>query len=514
MIAGITIAFTASALLLVILNKFNLPSIPIYLSAGILTGLAIDAYQEITRQQFQILEQAVVQDLIFIGLGFLVFISISQVVLDKNRETSLNSFKTAIFISTTSLLFGMGASLYLGLNLTEAFLIGFAAAFGSSLANFDFVEAKARENHIYGWIIEDLDLYQDILAVIAAATFVIIFSEMTPLTNVFVAIAFILGALILRTLLNKIYLRYEFQNEILMLLGVTVFVGLTLLAEQLGLTALTGILAAGLIFIDTELGFQIHERLSPLKDFFTVLSFYAIGLLLTNITLTSILIAAGLTIYVAILRPAIQLFALNLQGYDLRTSYLTSLGNNEISEITVLTALLLLDAMFIQAISNQVFVGVTLGFALTMIISHSLEYRGPEMFERYLPDYEFDPERQKLPVELKNRIILAGFDDKTQGLVELLDQNEVIAVDYSLEKIEEAEKLDIYHILGDLNSMQTWRRLKYQDAKIIVSAVSESETIAKVEALDTSAKIITLDNDRDKEEIAEEIRDMFRSELE
>lgn len=515
MIYGITLAFVASALLLVVLNKFDLPSIPVYLAAGAVTGTVLELFESYLNVDIELFDPSVLQDLIFIGLGFLVFYSISRVVLDKRRETSLDSFKAASVITFSSLALGFGISLFFGFNVSEAFLIGFASAFGSSLANFGFVESEARKDHIYGWIIEDLNLYQDIFAVLAAVIFVITFSEAIPLVNVFLVALFILGALISRIILNKVYLRYELDNEIIMLLGMTTFVGSTLLAEQVGVTALTGILAAGLIFIDTELGFQVRERLSAIRDFFTALSFFAIGLLLTSLTSTALIVAGVLTAYVVVFRPLILIFTLSLQGYDLRTAYLAALGNNEISELTILTGLLLLDAMALEVftVSQDIFVGLALGFAATMISSHSLEINGFQILEKYFSSYEFEPKRKKLPVKLSDHVILAGFDDKTQGLVEVLEGRDVVAVDYSLERIEEAEELGIYHILGDLNSMKTWDYANYEEANLIISGTSESDVIKMIDDLDTFAKKVTVNSDFDKYEIDDKIREMLKEEI-
>ena len=507
MIYGIGAAFIISAFFLIIVQRFKIPEIPTYLFAGLVTGLFLELLERRDFIGSDILDEALLQDFIFIGLGFLVFFSITRFVLDKNTTTSLDAFKASMWLSIISFIGVFGLASFAGFEPVESFLLGFAGAFGSSLANMNLVREEVRENHIYGWLTEDINFFQDIFAVLLGVGFLVFYSSSGSFEQAFLVLLMIISALGLRKILHRIFVSMDFSSEVLMLLGVASFVSITLLTELLGLTALAGVLISGLLFIDTELGFEVRERLSSIKDFFTALSFFSIGLIIQIPTFSVVLPALALVLFVSVLRPLVLLLFLNVQGYDLRTSYLAALDSNEISELSILTTILLLPL-----ISSEVFAIVILGFAVSMVVSSLTGDIGMKVFEKWMAGYEFDPEKGSVTREISNHVIFAGYDDKTRALSDLVNKDRIVAVDYSLDRIETAERDGVYHVLGDMFSTNTWRHINYRDAAVIVSGVSDQELINKIEALDTGASIVSLDSSNSGE-IDDELRSMLKDAL-
>ncbi|EHK00968.1 hypothetical protein HRED_10322, partial [Candidatus Haloredivivus sp. G17] len=71
------------------------------------------------------------------------------------------------------------------------------------------------------------------------------------------------------------------ENELVLLSGIATLISIVWITESTGVSALAGIYAAGLMLVNTELGFRVRERFTAVKDFFTALSFISIGYLLT-----------------------------------------------------------------------------------------------------------------------------------------------------------------------------------------------------------------------------------------
>lgn len=510
MILGIATAFIVSAVLIAVTRKLDVPEIPLYILSGILVSFVYNYFDAEGFLGGELYGEGLLEQFVFVGMAFLVFFSITKFVIDNGRETALDSFKASIWVTLISFTLVAGLAGYMEYGLVESFVFGFAGAFGSSLVNVGLVREEARENHIYGWLIEDINFYQDLLALLLALAFINFYTGSTNFYSLFIALGLILIALALRKILNTLFKRYDFEEEIIMLLGISTFVFITALSETLGLTALTGVLVSGLLFINTELGFEVRERLSSIKDFFIALAFFSIGTIIKIPSNQLLLVATALVIFVTIIRPLLLLTFLSVQGYDLRTSYLAALGNNEISEITVLTTIILLPL-----ITNEIFSTIILAFATSIIIANFSENIGKQIFESKLSDYEFDPEKQSRPSELTNHYIIAGFDDKTQQITNQLENETIIVIDYSLERIKEAEKQQLYHVLGDINSKQTWNHVNFKEAKAIISAASNPQTIQKIKKLDTKAKKILLeekDQDKVNKRLAEKLKQALKNE--
>lgn len=507
MILGLAAAFIISAALLLAVNRYELPEIPIYLVSGMVLSFLIDQALEIGLISASPIEEVLMRELAFLGLGVMVFFATTRFVLDKNRSTSLDSFKASMWISMVSFAGFAGALSFIGLGFQESLLFGFAAAFSSSLIDSKVIEEEARSNHIHGWLTEDFNLYQDIVAVLAVSCLAALFTGSEMIALISGSLLFVSSALILRKKFSDVALKITGQeNELIMLLGVSTLVSMVLISEQAGLTALPGLIAAGLLFTDTELGFEVRERLSSIKDFFTAIAFFSIGGILQLPGAMYLAAAVGLTLFVVVVRPLLTMMFLELQGYDLRTSFLVGAQTNEVSEVSALAALI-----FSSVIGSQAFSAIAVAFTASIVLSHLSEFYSHQIFERVLSEYEFNSEKESLPAKFEDHVIIAGFDHKTQGLIQEIPR-QVIVIDYDLERIIEAEESGVFHILGDLNSTRTWERAKVSQASIIVSAVESVPS--KLGEIDTEAEKILVTSERDSKEIEEELKKILSEKIE
>lgn len=502
MIYEITLVFMAVAITTAVLNRFSIPSLPVYILTGFFTGLAVRS----TGYSTFIGEEAL-QNMIYLGLAIVVFYATTRFSLDRTRSTSLDSFKSSIYVSVVSFTVFTGTGLILEFNALESVIIGMLSAFGSTLVNSCIVDDELKENHIHGWLTEDINLYQDIIVVILIVSLFSYITTGTLFASLTASILILSTALMLRKPLSHYFLRLTTESEIISLLGLSTFIGLTLITENYGLTAITGIIASGFLFTDTELGYKIREQTKPVKDFFAALSFFSVGMLI-KMPETEYLIISGLLIaFITTVRPLITALTLYVEGYDVRTSYLAGFEMNEASEISLLAAIIISPF-----ISEGLFASAVIVFAFTVILSHISELYERAFFDRFLSRYEFEPEKKDLPAEIKDHIIVAGFDDKTQKIVDILDNESVVVIDYDLERIQEAEDKGLYHVLGDLYSDKTWDKADYRDADAVVSAVSDQKLIDKINSLDTVASKLTI-SDTDRDKIDEELKQMIKEKL-
>lgn len=506
MILSISLSLLIAGSLLVLLNRTEIPEIPVYIFSGLalsfVTSLGVS--RGFISQGF--VETEIMRELALLGLSILVFYSTSGMLVDANRSTAVNAFKSSLLLSVISFFGITGISLYLDFTVIEALMFGVTASVGSTLLDSGLVKEEARKDHIFGWLTEDMNFYDDLFGLTAITVILSSFTGIYPFQGFLISLAVILFALISRDIYSRVMIRFtEGINELILLCGITTLVGFVWLTELAGLSALAGVYAAGLIMVNTELGYRVRERFSAVKDFFTALSFISIGYILTVPGTGYIVIAAVLVVFTTVVRPLIGSQILKLQGYDLRTSFMASIQSAQISEIVVVGALLL------SPLTNYpVFEVISIAFISTTLISHLIEDREQQIFETLFSSYELDPEKSLIPEDLDDHVIIAGYDWKTEGLEELVERP-VIVVDYSLERVEEAERRNIPHILADLNSDKTWEKLKVEQASVIVSAIESSKVMNKISDLDTEAEKVLIQSDSD--EVREELRKMLRRSL-
>lgn len=503
MIIEITLIFIAVAASAAALNRFDIPSLPLYILTGFLTGLLLRY-----TGQTAFVDMEVLQNMIYLGLAIVVFYATTRFNLDRTRSTSLDSFKSSIYISIISLIIFTGTALTLDFPIVDSIIIGMLAAFGSTLVNSKVVDNELKENHIHGWLTEDINLYQDIIAVTIVVSLFSYISTGLIFISLMASLLILAAMLMIRKPLSHRFLNITKDREIISLLALSSFIGLTLITENHGLTALTGIIAAGFLYTDTELGYIIRERTRPVKDFFAALSFFSIGILIQVPEGEYLLISGLLIAFITVIRPLLTALTLYVEGYDVRTSYLAGFEMNEASEISLLAALIVSPFISEGLLSAAVTV-----FAFTVFISHISEMHDRAFFDRFLSSYEFDPEKEELPRDPEGHTIIAGFDDKTQGLTDILDEEDTVVIDYDLDRIHEAEEKGLYHLLGDLYSGKTWEKAKYKDADMIVSAVSDQGVIDKIEGLETDAETIII-SESDGEDVDAALKQMIREKIE
>ena len=506
MIISISLALMIAGTLLVALNRTDIPEIPIYLGSGLLLSSLVSIAQSRGIVSHEFIEAEIMREIALLGLSILIFYSTSGRLLDPKRSTAINSFKASMWLSVVSFAGVTGLSLYFGFNSLESLLFGVTASLGSTLLDSGLVKEEARKNHIYGWITEDIDFYDDLFGIVVLTLILASVGGIVPFTGLMVSMALILSALLMREYFSSLILKITGgENELVLLSGIATLISLVWITESTGVSALAGIYAAGLLLVNTELGFRVRERFTAVKDFFTALSFISIGYLLTLPGLRYVGVVIGLVLFVSFIRPLFMTQVLRLQGYDLRTSFMASVQSAQISEIVVVGSLLLAPLT-----QSPVFETVAIGFTITTLIAHLVEDREQYIFDRIFSDYELDSEKSFVPNDIDNHVILAGYDWKTKELEKLVDKD-VIVADYSLERVQDADEKGLPHVLADLHSDEAWEKLRVEKASVIVSAINDPELINKIEGLDVEAEKILLTSD--SEEVRDELREMLAEAL-
>ncbi len=473
-----TVMFVAASAILLILNKFSHPTVPGFILAGIALNNYIPESEMITFSQ--------------IGIAFLVFVFGLKTDLTRLKAVARESLSSAlvqiVFLGSAAYLVAQG----IGLNMLNSLYIAAAACLSSSLVGLELIESEVRVDILHGRLAESIQLVQDTFALILIAILTAEINSISIALNITYLFALVGLALLFRKFVfQKVAEATEGSRELLMLLSLSILTGFIGLAELLGSSIIIGSCAAGLAVSKFPENMEILDTVGSLKDFFSAIFFIALGSLISFPSVKTALLTLFLTISTLYLVPGITAITLMIHGYDKRTSYLTGLSLDQVSEFALIIAI---QAYIAGTIEPFVFQSIILSATLTMIISSYTSRHEEKIYQvtsRMSPievNSKKIRDKTSLPENPQDHVILLGFDTQGKEIAEALkeENQEVIVIENNPEKIDELEKED-YYIYGDVVDHENWKKASYRDAELIISTIPFEEVSQKVLDLDTNA---------------------------
>ncbi len=211
-------------------------------------------------------------------LLFLVGLNLQPAKLAKLfRKTSLLTFTTSMLFGCVSLLF----ALLLGFDIHSSVLFGAAMMFSSTVVGLKLISTTTLHHKRTGEIMTSVLLLQDVLAIL-----VILFITVEKSNHVLVTFAMLAGKFVLVCLLSFVGVRYTVMPllrkfDMVQEYSFVATLGWCLLwaevAHILGLSYEMGAFIAGLSIASCRVAVAIAEHLKPLREFFLILFFFAVG---------------------------------------------------------------------------------------------------------------------------------------------------------------------------------------------------------------------------------------------
>ena len=195
------------------------------------------------------------------------------------KSTVVAVFSSAIFIAT-----GFGVASLFGYSLSDALIIGAAMMFSSTIIGIKLLPTTVLHHRHIGDLMIGLLLLQDLLAIIVLmALYSAAAGDTTEMGG---SLALSLASLPLlglgawaavRYVLLPMITRFDRFHEYIFLLALGWCLGLAESAELLGLSAEIGAFIAGISLATSPISQYIAVNLKPLRDFFLILFFFAVG---------------------------------------------------------------------------------------------------------------------------------------------------------------------------------------------------------------------------------------------
>ncbi|MFP4038433.1 MAG: cation:proton antiporter [Candidatus Nanohaloarchaea archaeon] len=494
-ISTLTLIFLTASAVLLLFHRFDHPAIPAYIIAGIIVGgitglepfitqeLLNGAIPEITLVEDQLLNLAQ------LGIAFLVFtfgLKFDPQRLRQEASVSLDTTAAQIFVIGAIAYF---TGLQLGFTSMESAIFSTAAALSSSLVGLQLADREIQNDLLHGRISESIHLIQDLIG-LALITVLFASTVSSSLHALGAATSVIILALLIREYgFDFVADQSNYSTELMMLAGLTSLIGMIALTSYLGLPMVIGSFAAGLTAAKFPHNMELLDTLGSLKDFFSAIFFVALGALISIPDPKTILSAFLLVLLTSMLKPFVTYKSLVFEGLDPRTSMLSALSLDQVSEIALIVAI---QAFLTEMISGQVFNSVIIAATFSMLTSSYTKRHEEWIYQKLKPDREVGEK-----VNLEDHVIVVGYHVQGIRVVDsLLEENARVAViDNDPEKVSTVEERGIPGVYGDIMDKETWQEANFTEAKLVVSTVPSFRVSKKIMELEEPEdKIVRAEN--------------------
>ena len=333
LVFSIFLIFTGAALFATVALYARQAMLVAYIVLGALTGpsglgLVTDA--------------ALIEQISEIGIIFLLFL----LGLNLYPQKLLNLFRETLLVTLASSVAFCGAGFFIarffGLGALDAVLVGVAAMFSSTIIGLKLLPTTVLHHRHTGEVIVSILLLQDLIAIFAMLFLAAMAHGEVPLASTIgtvlalpalVAVAFI-GE---RYVLMKLFVKFDRIQEYVFLLALGWCLGIAQAGNAMGLSYEIGAFVAGIAVATSPIARHIAESLKPLRDFFLVMFFFALGAGFDAAAAkTMALPALALAAVMIALKPVVYRILFVAQSESPRLAWETGVRLGQLSEFSLL----------------------------------------------------------------------------------------------------------------------------------------------------------------------------------
>lgn len=298
-------------------------------------------------------EPAIIQGLSHIGIIFLLFLLGISLKPQKLLSMLRESLVVAGLSSLLFLLLGYGIALGFGFTQAESLVVGAAMMFSSTIIGLKLLPTTVLHHKHMGEIIISVLLLQDMLAIVILMLLPTNWQAGLP----WLEILQLLGWLVLlvavawaveRFVLIRLIARFDRIQEYIFLMAIGWCMAMAELASLLGLSAEIGAFIGGIALATSPIALYIGESLKPLRDFFLVIFFFALGASFDLGIVAEVWLPAAVLAGVMLLaKPYTFKWLLRGYGEAVPGSMEAGVRLGQISEFSLFIAVLALDSKVI-----------------------------------------------------------------------------------------------------------------------------------------------------------------------
>lgn len=313
-----------------------------------------------------------IADISQVGVIFLLFL----LGLNLHPQLLLRLLREALLVTVgSSLIFallGYAVGWLFGLSVLESLLIAATAMFSSTIIGLKLLPTTQLHHQHTGEVIISILLLQDLIAILILLLLQALGGEgglarELGWVTVMLPLSMVLALAGARYILVPLFERYDTIHEYIFLLALGWCLGFAELAVVMGLSAEIGAFLAGVALATSPISTYIAESLKPLRDFFLIMFFFALGAgfdldMLGEIILPALLLAGAMVLA----KPLVFRWLLLRAGESAAFSLEIGVRLGQISEFSLLIAML---AWHSGIISERVSGLIQLATLLSFILS-------------------------------------------------------------------------------------------------------------------------------------------------
>lgn len=285
---------------------------------------------------------ALITDIASVGILFLLFL------LGLNLEPGdlKKLFRQAVVVTAASsicfALLGFVVALVFGFSLLDSVLVAAGMMFSSTIIALKLLPTSALHHQRMGELIVSILLLQDMLAILVLLALEGMGNQETLLSESLIVVLglptlALLAWWVATRLLTALFMRFDQIPEYLFLLAIGWCLGIAQLATLIGLSHEVGAFVAGVTLATSPIARFIAESLKPLRDFFLVLFFFALGAGFNVGALPQVLIPAVVLAAISVaLKPIVFRVLLQREQENSRMAAETGARLGQISEFSLL----------------------------------------------------------------------------------------------------------------------------------------------------------------------------------
>lgn len=468
-ILGITVT------LAFVVRFFRQPMVTAYIISGLVAGpLFLNLFKG---------EEKLLDTFSKFGIVLLLFFVGLSLNFDYIKKTGKNVLIGALVQFFFSAAFAWPMIIWLGLPAVPALFLALALTFSSTIVVTKILGDKGDLETVYGRYTVGILLIQDILAII-----VLLFLNSQKISGVWyetalialtkamvlISLVFLMSKYVLPFIMRKV----AKSGEMLFIFTIAWCFGVASMVYAAGFNLEIGAIIAGISLGASDFQSEISSKIKPLKDFFIVLFFIALGSGLSFYNLHSALFPAlAISIFVLVADPLILYFVMRRLRYTRHNAFLVAVTSAQVSEFGFV---LLFKGKELGIIQNSEMTILVLIALFTLIVSSYLITYNEEIYRKLRPIFEkFGKEKyhQKTLKEKNFPVWIFGYHRIGWKICEALtkQKTDFAVVDYNPETVEKLKKRKIPAFYGDAADVEFLENLPIEKAKIIISTIPQPD---------------------------------------
>lgn len=476
-----------SAVLAILTRRLNIPSILVYMLAGLLLG-PITGLLETTPAGAH--GHGPIDLIAELGIALLLFLVGLELSFARIRDVGPVAVVAGLGQVVFTAAFGFILAYALRFDVMSSVFIAVALTFSSTVVVVKLLAQRGDLHALYGRIAVGIFLVQD-LVVIVALTVLAGLAGNEPGAALDVnaigrdlGLAFAgMGALLVFAVFaSKVLLPIPFawmraNSEGLLIWSIAWCFALVLAAEAFHLSPEIGAFLAGVSLAQLPVAHDLMRRVHPLVSFFIAVFFVNLG---ASMELQSALSqwpsAVVLSLFVLIGNPFIFLLIIARFGYNEKTAFQTSVTVAQISEFSFIFTAMGISAGLIQTevLSVVAFVGlVTIAVSTYMILYSDQLYRWCKragLLRLFRAKQTPDDDSDAGDAHPTGHIVVVGMNELGRRIVLGLHESgeRVVAIDTSPARLA---SLPVETVVGDIDHPAVLQHAGALHAKLVVSAL-------------------------------------------